>query len=101
MIKVGRWANEHKRAAAVILDRQTYYRDVEDTYQGIKHVDIVPTLSPKNLAQIEIGRDFMFETRLYQARLRCAEVGGTGVPRAGGQGIDRGEVEEDHGRKTS
>ena len=29
MIKVGRWANEHKHAAAVILDRQTYYRDVD------------------------------------------------------------------------
>ena len=61
MIKVGRWANEHKHAAAVILDRQTYYRDVEDTYQNIKHIDMVPSLSPKNLAQIEIGKDFMLE----------------------------------------
>jgi ABC-type nitrate/sulfonate/bicarbonate transport system substrate-binding protein len=61
MIKVGRWANEHKRAAAAILDRQTYYRDVEDTYQNIKLVDMVPSLSPKNLAQIEIGKDFMRE----------------------------------------
>ena len=61
MIKVGRWANEHKRAAAAILDRQTYYRDVEDTYQCIKHIDMVPSLSPKNLAQIEIGKDFMLE----------------------------------------
>jgi hypothetical protein len=24
MIKVGRWANEHKHAAAAILDKQTY-----------------------------------------------------------------------------
>jgi ABC-type nitrate/sulfonate/bicarbonate transport system substrate-binding protein len=61
MIKVGRWANEHKHAASVILDRQTYYRDVEDTYQCIKHIDMVPSLSPKNLAQIEIGKDFMLE----------------------------------------
>ena len=59
MIKVGRWANEHKRAAAVILDRQTFYKDAEDTYQGIKHVDIVPNLSPQNMACIEIGKDFM------------------------------------------
>ena len=59
MIKVGRWANEFKRAAAVILDRQTFYRDAEDTYQGIKHVDMVPNLSPQNLACIEIGKDFM------------------------------------------
>ena len=59
MIKVGRWANEHKHAAAVILDRQTFYRDAEDTYEGIKHVDMVPNLSPQNLARVEIGKDFM------------------------------------------
>ncbi len=59
MIKVGRWANEHKHAAASILDKQTFYLDVEDTYQGIKHVDLVPNLSPQNLAAIEIGKDFM------------------------------------------
>jgi len=61
MIKVGRWANEHKHAASVILNRQTYYRDVEDTYQGIKHVEMVPNLSPQNLASVEIGKDFMFK----------------------------------------
>jgi ABC-type nitrate/sulfonate/bicarbonate transport system substrate-binding protein len=60
MIKVGRWANEHKHAAAVILNRQTFYRDAEDTYQGIKGVDMVPNLSPRNLAAIEVGKDFMF-----------------------------------------
>ncbi len=59
MIKVGRWANEYKRAAAVILDRQTFYKDAEDTYQGIKHVDIVPNLSPQNMVCVEIGKDFM------------------------------------------
>jgi len=59
MIKVGRWANEHKRAAAVLLDRQTFYRDAEDTYQGIKDVDMVPNLSPRNLACVETGKDFM------------------------------------------
>ena len=59
MIRVGRWANEHKRAAAAILDRQTFYLDVEDTYEGIKHVDLVPNLSPQNLVSVEIGKDFM------------------------------------------
>ena len=29
MIKVGRWANEHKHAAAVILNNQTFYLDAE------------------------------------------------------------------------
>jgi ABC-type nitrate/sulfonate/bicarbonate transport system substrate-binding protein len=59
MIRVGRWANEHKHAAAVILDKQTYYLDAEDTYRGIKDVDLVPNLSPQNLALVEIGKDFM------------------------------------------
>ena len=59
MIKVGRWANEHKHAAAAILDKQTFYLDVEDTYRGIKDMDIVPNLSPQNLASVEIGKDFM------------------------------------------
>ena len=59
MIRVGRWSNEHKHAAAAILDKQTYYLDVEDTYRGIQQVDMVPNLSPQNLASIEIGKDFM------------------------------------------
>ena len=59
MIKVGRWANENKHAAAGILNRQTFYRDVEDTYQGIKDVDMVPNLSPKNMVSIDIAKDFM------------------------------------------
>jgi ABC-type nitrate/sulfonate/bicarbonate transport system substrate-binding protein len=59
MIKVGRWANEHKHAAAAILDKQTFYLDVEDTYEGIKHIDMVPNLSPQNLVSVEIGKDFM------------------------------------------
>jgi ABC-type nitrate/sulfonate/bicarbonate transport system substrate-binding protein len=59
MIKVGRWANEHKHAAAAILDKQTFYLDVEHTYRGIKDLDMVPNLSPQNLASIEIGKNFM------------------------------------------
>jgi ABC-type nitrate/sulfonate/bicarbonate transport system substrate-binding protein len=61
MIKVGRWANEHKHAAAAILNKQTYYLNVEDTYEGIQEIDIVPNLSPQNLVSIEIGKDFMLE----------------------------------------
>lgn len=59
MIKVGRWANEHKQAAAAILDKQTFYRDVEDTYDGIRRIDMVPNLSPQNLVSVDIGKDFM------------------------------------------
>ena len=59
MIRVGRWANEHKHAAAAILDRQTFYLDVEHTYRGIKNMDIVPNLSPQNMVSVEIGKDFL------------------------------------------
>ncbi len=61
MIRVGRWANEHKHAAAAILDKQTYYLDVEDTYRGIKDVDMVPNLSAQNLAMVKIGKNFMLK----------------------------------------
>ncbi|WP_048126926.1 MULTISPECIES: hypothetical protein [unclassified Methanosarcina] len=37
--------------------KQTFYLDVEDTYQGIKHVDMVPNLLSQTLATIEIGKD--------------------------------------------
>ena len=59
MILVGRWANEHKRAAAAILDKQTFYLDVDHTYRGIEHIDMAPNLSPQNLVSVEIGKDFM------------------------------------------
>jgi len=59
MIKVGRWSNEHKHAASVILNKGTYYFDAEDTYRGIKDVDLVPSLSPYNLEALQINKDFM------------------------------------------
>ncbi len=94
MIKVGRWANENKHAAAAILDRQTFYLDVEDTYRGIKNIDMVPNLSPQNLASIEIGKDFMFSHGYIKQRLRRARVGRAGVLRAGGARAARRRVEE-------
>ena len=36
-----------------------FYLDVEDTYEGIRHIDMVPNLSPQNLASVEIGKNFM------------------------------------------
>ena len=53
------YSSRVKSRKAVILDRQTFYKDAEDTYQGIKHVDIVPNLSPQNMVCVEIGKDFM------------------------------------------
>ena len=59
MIKVGRWGNQNKYAAATILDKQTFYLDVDHTYRGIKNLDLVPNLSPQNLVAVEIGKDFL------------------------------------------
>jgi ABC-type nitrate/sulfonate/bicarbonate transport system substrate-binding protein len=59
ILKVADWSNAHKHAAAGLLDKQTFYRDLEDTYRNINEVDMVPNLSPQNLAAIEIGKDFM------------------------------------------
>jgi len=61
MVKVGRWANRNKRAAGEILNRQTFYLDAEHTYEGIKDVDMVPSLSAQNMECVRIGKDFMFE----------------------------------------
>ena len=59
MIMVGRWANANKRAVSYILNKQTFYLDADHTYEGIKPIDLVPNLSPQNLASVEIGKDFM------------------------------------------
>lgn len=61
MIRVGRWTNEHKRAAAAILNKQTYYLNEEDTYRGIQYVDMVPNLSPQNMESVDIGKEFMLK----------------------------------------
>ncbi|MDN3641914.1 hypothetical protein QWY87_04335 [Lutimonas halocynthiae] len=61
MVKVGHWANQHKPAASAILDHQTFYRDAQDTYRGIKDVDMVPSLNATNMKAIKIGKDFMLE----------------------------------------
>jgi len=61
MVKAGHWANEHKRAASVILNHQTFYLDEEDTYRGIRDVDMVPSLDAINMKAIKIGKDFMLK----------------------------------------
>lgn len=61
MIRAGRWANQNKYAAAEILDQQTFYRDVDATYLGIKDADLVPNLSPLNLAAVNVGKNFMLK----------------------------------------
>ena len=71
MIKVGRWGNEHKHAAAAILDKQTFYLGVEGTFEALKNVDPVPDLSPQNLACVEIGKDFMLSHGYIKTTSMC------------------------------
>ena len=98
MIKVGRWANEHKHAAAAILDKQTFYLDVEDTYEGIKHVDMVPNLSPQNLASVEIGKDFMLSHGYIKNDFDVHKWAAPEFLEQAARGAARGAVEEgDHG----
>ena len=92
MIKVGRWANDNKRAAADILNRQTFYLDAEHTYEGIKHVDMVPSLNAQNIESIKIGKDFMFSHGYIKNDFDVDEWAAPGVPRAGGRGGPQGGV---------
>ena len=101
MIKVGRWANEHKHAAAAILDKQTFYLDVEDTYRGIKHIDMVPNLSPQNLASVEIGKDFMLSHGYIKNDFDVQKWAAPEFLETGGEGTARRAVEEEDGRQAS
>ena len=92
MIKVGRWANENKHAAGAILNRQTFYLDAEDTYQGIKDVDMVPEPERAEPGVRQDRQGLHVRARLHQARLRRRRVGAAGVPREGGRGSAQGGV---------
>ena len=56
MIKVGRWANEHKHAAAAILDKQTFYLDVDDTYRNTRTSIWCPTYRPRTWQPLKSAR---------------------------------------------
>ena len=100
LIKVGRWANEHKHAAAAILDKQTYYLDVEDTFRNI--AEGRPRAEPVSAEPRGHGgqQGLHAEPRLHRERLRRARVGGAGVLRAGRHGAARGGVEEAQHREA-
>ncbi len=59
MIKVGRFCNANRLAAATILDRDGFYPDVSLTHKWIGDVDFVPNLSGRNLKAIEIAKNWM------------------------------------------
>ena len=101
MIRVGRWANENKHAAAAILDKQTFYLDVEDTYRGIKDVDMVPNLSPLNLACVEIGKNFMLSHGYIKNDFDVKKWAAPKFLEQGGERTARGTMEEGNHGKAS
>jgi ABC-type nitrate/sulfonate/bicarbonate transport system substrate-binding protein len=59
IIRVGRFCNANRLAAATILDRNRFYSDVGITHKWISDLDFVPNLSARNLKAIEIEKDWM------------------------------------------
>jgi ABC-type nitrate/sulfonate/bicarbonate transport system substrate-binding protein len=59
MVRVGRWCNADRWAAAELLEKTDFYPPREVTYESIKRVDFVPNLSPMNLRAVAIEKDFM------------------------------------------
>jgi ABC-type nitrate/sulfonate/bicarbonate transport system substrate-binding protein len=58
-VRAGRWINANRDAAAAILQRVTYPPTVADAAQVIHNIDFVPSLSPRNLAAIEVEKNFL------------------------------------------
>ena len=58
-IRAGRWINANREAAAAILHRGTFYPTVAATARAIAGFDFIPNLSPKNLAGVEIEKNFL------------------------------------------
>lgn len=61
MIKVGRWSNANKKAAATLLHKVTFHPTEEDTAEAISEMDFVPNLSQENLAALALEKNFMLE----------------------------------------
>ena len=62
---------------------------------------MVPTLSPKNLAQIEIGKDFMLKHGYIKSDFDVQKWAAPEFLEKAAQGADRGTLEEGHDREAS
>lgn len=61
VVKAGHWINQNRAAAASIFTRVTYYPSAHAILETIAEVDFVPNLSAKNLAAIDIQKQFLRE----------------------------------------
>jgi len=62
-IRAGRWINQHRAAAAEIYTRVTFNNDAALVEKLLSGLDLVPNLSPKNLAALEIQKKFLVDHR--------------------------------------
>lgn len=60
-IRAARWINQNREAAAEILNRVTYHQTVADTAAAISRTDFLLSLSPQNLAGLDIQKKFLVE----------------------------------------
>jgi len=60
-IRAGRWINQHPAAAAEIFTRVTFNPHAELIAQQLARFDLVPNLSAKNLAAIDIQKKFLLD----------------------------------------
>jgi ABC-type nitrate/sulfonate/bicarbonate transport system substrate-binding protein len=58
-IRAGRWINDHRAAAADIFTRITSHQDARAISRFIADADFVPQLSARNLAALEVQKNFL------------------------------------------
>jgi ABC-type nitrate/sulfonate/bicarbonate transport system substrate-binding protein len=60
-IRAGRLVNENPTFAAQIFQRTSGYRDTRQILRLLEGVSLVPQLSPRNLAALQVQKDFLLE----------------------------------------
>lgn len=60
-IRAGRWINQHPAAAAEIFTRVTFNLSAPLVEGLLSGLDLVPNLSPRNLAAVDIQKKFLLE----------------------------------------
>lgn len=73
LIKVGRWCNANRRAAATFLHKVTFHPTEQDTFEAISPMDFVPNLGPMNLAALNIEKEFMLSHGYIQNDFRIED----------------------------
>ena len=61
VIKTGRWINTHPKEAGEIFSKVTAFPDKESAARDVAKYDLVPNLSSRNIASLEIEKKFYLE----------------------------------------